>query len=255
MALLTHWDGEPVGVWARVWGAAAVEAHDVLGSTNDRLKELAAGGAAPWTVVVAEEQTRGRGRNGAVWHSPAGTGLWISVLLPAAGPVPGYLPLLVGLAAARAAEAACPGVHVGIKWPNDLEVSGRKVGGILCEQGHGAVVAGVGINLRSPLPALPPEVAARAGSLEEAGGGAASPGALATGLLHHLHAMARRPPAEMDPEVHRELSGRDALRGRRVDTEQAGEGTAAGIAPDGALLLEREGGTRVRVVAGSVRAR
>jgi BirA family biotin operon repressor/biotin-[acetyl-CoA-carboxylase] ligase len=103
MALLTHWDGEPIRVWARVWRADLVEAHDVLGSTNDRIKELAAQGAGPYSVVIADEQTAGRGRSGGVWHSPPGAGLWISVLLPLQGVVPAHLPLVVGVAAARAA--------------------------------------------------------------------------------------------------------------------------------------------------------
>lgn len=253
MAILTHWDGEPVQVWARVWGAALVEAHDVLGSTSDRLKALALDGAGPFSVVVAEEQTAGRGRTGGTWHSPAGGGLWISTLLPATGAVPPYLPLLVGLAAARASEQACPGTQVGIKWPNDLEIAGRKVGGILCEQTHGQVVVGVGVNLRLPLDQMPEEVAARATSLETAGCGRVSEGALATALLHELHLLSKVRDRVLAGPLYAELGARDALRDRPVMTQQAGHGMARGIAPDGALILERPGGTRVRVVSGSVR--
>lgn len=252
MAVLTHWDGEPVRVWARVWKAGLVEAHDVLGSTNDRLKELADEGAGPFSVVVAEEQTAGRGRSGAVWHSPPGAGLWLSTLLPGHAPLPVHLPLLVGVAAARAAEQACPGCRVGIKWPNDLQVNGRKVGGILCEQVHGHVVAGIGINLRLPGDGVPGDVADRATSLEACLGGRVSMGALATALMHELRALATRPGAELAPDLHRELQERDALRDRPVVT-QAGQGTARGIAPDGALWLERGEGDRVRVISGSVR--
>lgn len=254
MAVLTHWDGEPVGVWARVWKAAAVEAHDVLGSTNDRLRELAAGGAPPWTVVVAEAQTRGRGRGGAVWHSPAGAGLWMSVLLPCEEPVPAPLPLAVGVAAARAAEEAAPGVRVGIKWPNDLEVAGRKLGGILCEHGHGWVVAGVGVNVVAVDEAVPREVAQRATSLEAASGARVSVGALATALLHHLRAVrCGGRGSQLGPDLHQELARRDVLRGNGVWTTQAGPGTARGIAADGALLLQTPAGHEVRVVSGSVR--
>lgn len=253
MALLTHWDGEPVAVWARVWKAGAVEAHDVLGSTNDRLKELAGGGAAPWTVVVAEAQTRGRGRGGAVWHSPAGAGLWLSVLLPCEEPVPAALPLVVGVAAARAAEEAAPGLHVGIKWPNDLEVAGLKVGGILCEHGRGWVVAGIGVNVLTPDDGVPAEVARRATSLEAASGRRVSPGALATALLHHLRGARCGEDGGLGGALHQELARRDVLRGKGVWTTQAGEGTARGIAPDGALLLELPGGGEARVVSGSVR--
>ncbi|MDP2954789.1 MAG: biotin--[acetyl-CoA-carboxylase] ligase [Longimicrobiales bacterium] len=253
MAVLTHWDGEPVGVWARVWRADVVEAHDVVGSTNDRLRELAALGAGPFSVVVAEEQTAGRGRAGSSWHSPPGAGLWISTLLPSEEPVMPYLPLLVGLAAARAAERACPGVRVGIKWPNDLEIGGRKTGGILCEHGHGAVVAGIGLNVRLPAAGLPAELAARATSLESSAPGRVSLGTLATALLHELREIVPHRPCPLSPALHEELERRDVLRDRPVMTERAGEGTARGIAADGALWVERPDRERVRVVAGSVR--
>lgn len=253
MALLTHWDGEPVQVWARVWRADVVEAHDVIGSTNDRMKELAAAGAGAFSVVVAEEQTAGRGRGGAVWHSPPGTGLWLSVLLPCAGGAPPHLPLAVGVAAACAAERACPGLSVGIKWPNDLQIGDRKVGGVLCERAHGTVIAGIGLNIRLPAEGLPPEIAARATALETAGAARVSLGELATSLLHELHARLPR-PGPMDPGLHRELEKRDVLRGRSLVTQQAGEGTGRGIDPGGALVLERPDGERVRVVAGSVRS-
>jgi BirA family biotin operon repressor/biotin-[acetyl-CoA-carboxylase] ligase len=253
VALLTHWDGEPVQVWARIWRADLVEAHDVLGSTNDRVKELAAAGAGPFSVVIAEEQTAGRGRGGATWHSPPGAGLWLSVLLPCPHGAPPHLPLAVGVAAARAAEQACPGVSVGIKWPNDLQLGERKLGGVLCESAHGAVVAGVGLNLRFPAEGLPEEISARATALESPGSGRVSPGGLATGLLHELHALLPR-GGSMAPDLHKELERRDVLSGRPIWTQQAGNGTGRGIDPGGALLLERADGERVRVVAGSVRS-
>ncbi|HSW31531.1 MAG TPA: biotin--[acetyl-CoA-carboxylase] ligase [Longimicrobiales bacterium] len=253
MALLTHWDGEPVHVWARVWRADRFEAHDVLGSTNDRLRELAAEGAGRYSVVVAEEQTSGRGRSGGVWHSPPGSGIWISVLLPCPGLVPPHLPLVVGVAAARAAERACPGVTVGIKWPNDLQLGGLKVGGILCEHVHGAVVAGVGMNLRVAPGALPGEVALQAAALEGATSARVSVGELGTALLHELHALVPRSAKGLDGEIRGELERRDVLRDRAVVTQQAGPGTARGIGPAGALLLERPDGGRVAVTAGSVR--
>jgi len=255
VAILTHWDGEPVQVWTRVWRADVVEAHDVVDSTNARLRELAAGGAGSFSVVVAEEQTAGRGRSGTVWHSPPGEGLWLSALLPGGAGVAPWLPLVVGIAAARACEQACPGVRVGIKWPNDLEIGGRKAGGILCEHGRGAVVAGIGINVRLRGEGLPGDVATRATSLEEAWTRRVSMGALATALMHELHLLAPTAPGPMDAGLLDDLAGRDVLRDRAVRTEQAGEGTARGIGGDGALRLERPDGAQVRVVAGSVRVR
>ncbi|HSM61951.1 MAG TPA: biotin--[acetyl-CoA-carboxylase] ligase [Longimicrobiales bacterium] len=255
MTLPAHWEGEPVRVWASLWGIPLLEAHEVLDSTNDRARRLAAEGALPFTVVLAEEQTRGRGRSGAVWHSPPGAGLWMSVLLPApAGPETPHLPLLVGLAAARACETALPEVRIGVKWPNDLEVAGRKVGGILCERVPTGVVAGIGLNVRVPPGGFPDELAGRATALETPGGTRVRRSALAGALLGELRALCHTPGARLRPELLEELAGRDVLLGRRVDTRQAGEGRALGIAGDGALVLERPDGGEVRVVAGSVRA-
>ena len=254
MALLTHWDGEPVRVWERMWRSPRVEAHDVLGSTNDRARELAAYGAAPFTVVLADAQTAGRGGSGGAWHSPAGEGLWLSVLLPAEHAPPTHLPLLVGVAAARASEKVCSTLSVGIKWPNDLIVKGRKVGGILCEHGHGAVVAGIGLNVSQRPETFPEEIAARATSLEAARCGPVSMGSLATALVGELRSLCASPGAALASGVHEELSRRDVLRDRRILSQQAGEGVARGIEADGALLMERPDGTRVRIVAGSVGA-
>lgn len=261
MTLLTHWEGEPVPVWAATWGVPAVEAHDVLDSTNDRLGALARAGAAPWTVVLAEEQTAGRGRSGARWHSAPGEGLLLSVLLPTApAGVPAHLTLTVGLAVARAVDAAA-GVSSRIKWPNDVLVDDRKVAGILCETASGGprgrsaatpggVVAGVGINVRAPAGGFPAEVAGRATALEAAAGGPVSRAGLATGLLRAL-----RPLVASDGwsvEARRELVERDALVGRRIATH-VGDGVARGLDEDGALLVETAPGVRRRVVGGSVR--
>jgi len=253
VALQTHWEGEPVRVWATLWSVPLLEVHDVLGSTNDRARELAAAGAPPRSVVLAERQTAGRGRSGTPWHSPAGAGLWLSALLPLAGAVPTHLPLLVGLAAAHAAEAVCPGLEVGIKWPNDVEVGGKKAGGILCEAGEGAVIAGIGLNVRQRPGEFPEELADRAVSLEAAWGRPVPRGRLVGALLAELARRCVPPIPALTADGHLELVRRDVLRDRRVATQQAGEGVARGIDVDGALLLERPDGERVRVVAGSVR--
>jgi BirA family biotin operon repressor/biotin-[acetyl-CoA-carboxylase] ligase len=253
VALLTHWDGEPVPVWTRVWDVPLLEAHDILMSTNDRARELADGGAPPFTVVLADEQTAGRGRSGHEWYSAPGSGLYLSTLLPGAGAPPAHLPLLVGLATARAAEAVSPRVGVGLKWPNDLVIRGRKVGGILCERHRGVVITGLGLNVRQRNTDFPPELVEHATSLEAASAGMVSVGALVTGLLRELRALCRRPTSALGPELHEELAARDVLRGLDVVTQMAGAGVARGIDADGALLLERPDGTVQRVVAGSVR--
>lgn len=253
MARLTHWDGEPVDVWLRLWDAPRLEAYDVIGSTNDRAGELARAGGAPFSVVVADEQREGRGRGGRHWHSPPDLGLWISVLLPGGEAQAPHLPLRVGLAVARAVEHAAAGVEALVEWPNDVVVGGRKVAGVLCEGGHGCVVAGIGINVRTPGEGYPVALASRATSLEEVSSARVSRGEVATALTRELRALCGWDEALLPPALHRELERRDALRDRRVRSTQHGPGVARGIAPDGALLLDADDGGRVRVVAGSVR--
>ena len=176
----------------------------------------------------------------------------MSVVLPGAGPAL-HLPLLVGLAAAEAIQDLSPGLRVGIQWPNDLTVRDRKLGGILCEGTPDAVVAGLGINVRTPIEGFPVSLQGRATSLEESGVKYLSisklAGLIVRGLERHLGALVDR----LEPDQLRALGARDALTARRVLTEEHGPGTARGIEPDGALILERPDGSRVRVVAGSVR--
>lgn len=253
--LLAHWEGEPVAVWRSLWKAPAVEAHARVGSTNDRARELADAGAAPWTVILAEEQTRGRGRSGDAWHSPPGTGLWVSTLAPS-GPTPEpCLPLLAGLAAAEALEAVT-GAPVSIKWPNDLLMGGRKVGGILCESGGETVVVGVGLNVRTPEGGFPDELAGVATSAEAEAGCRVSRSALATrllvGLRHRLEGRGQGKGGRLRPEELEALERRDALAGRRLECE-AGSGVGRGLDAGGALRVERPDGSVIRVVAGSVR--
>ncbi|GAV26053.1 bifunctional biotin--[acetyl-CoA-carboxylase] synthetase/biotin operon repressor [Carboxydothermus islandicus] len=128
------------------------EYHDLIGSTNDRAKELAASKVPEGFLVSANGQTAGRGRLGRSWNSPSGQGLYFSlVLYPNLPPVelPG-LTLLAGLALAQTLEVL--GVNVQIKWPNDLLINGRKVAGILTEIAAEAertiyAVVGIGINI------------------------------------------------------------------------------------------------------------
>jgi len=249
---ITHWHGEPVGTWRTLWGVPAFEAWDRIGSTNDRAKELAAEPGNAFAVVVAREQTRGRGRRGAGWHSPPDTGLWMSVVLPGERPAL-HLPLVVGLAAAEAIQDATGSLRVGIEWPNDLVVGRRKLGGILCEGVPGAVVAGIGINLQTPEEGFPEAFRERATSLDVESANLLSHSVLGGFIVRALKHRLAAPSACLDPDALVELAHRDALAARPVRTEEHGPGVARGIEPDGALVLERPDGSRVRVVAGSVR--
>ncbi len=246
------WEGVTAEAWAGRWRVPRVELHERIGSTNDRARELADSGAPEHTVVLADEQTSGRGRRGTRWHSPPGCGLWLSTLAKAPPDV-AVLPLCVGLAASEAIEAVTPAVQVAIKWPNDLLVGERKVGGVLCEAVGARVVIGIGINVGEPEGGFPDDLRGVATTLEAEGGTRPDRGDLASELVGRLRAWTDGGEVVLTPERHAALRGRDALRGREVMTEQAGPGTAVGIEATGALTLERPDGERVSVVAGSVR--
>jgi BirA family biotin operon repressor/biotin-[acetyl-CoA-carboxylase] ligase len=228
----------------------SAELHRVarIGSTMDRLHQLAAAGAPAGTAVVAEEQTGGRGSRGRAWHAPVG-GLWLSVLYRPDSPAgTELLSLRLGLAAADGLEDALPGLRIALKWPNDLMLGERKLGGILCEarwQGsRGWIVAGVGLNVANPIPA---SLAGAAVGLAEA-----RPGVTAEGLLAALLARLRAPLPDAErlaPGELERLAARDWLRGRPLAAPVPGR--AEGIAPDGALLV-RSGGELAVVRTGSV---
>ncbi len=254
MTLVTHWEGAPVEVLSERWNVPMLEIHERIGSTNDRVRDLSEKGCPPFTVVLAEGQTAGRGRSGSVWHDSAGQSLLLSILLPRSGPVPLHLPLLVGLAGARAVERAAVSLSVRVQWPNDLMVDGRKVGGILCEGTRGGVVAGVGINVHQRPEDFPEDLRDRALSLETAADTEVSRATLAGALVEELRGLLNGPSvSSLSGGVLVELQARDALAGRIVETAQEGRGMARGIAPDGSLVLERADGSRARVVAGRVR--
>ena len=125
------------------------EVLDSVPSTMTAVEVRAGQDAPEGTAIVAEEQTAGRGRRGRTWDSAARAGLWWSLLLRPPTPVErlGWLPLVVGIAVARALRAAAD-VDARLKWPNDILVDGGKVAGILAERlADGAVIVGVGINV------------------------------------------------------------------------------------------------------------
>jgi BirA family biotin operon repressor/biotin-[acetyl-CoA-carboxylase] ligase len=221
-----------------------------VGSTMDLLHSLAADGAEAGTVVLAGEQTGGRGSRGRAWQSPPG-GLWLSALFrPRGAAGVEVFGLRVGLAVANALETLGLGVPVGIKWPNDLMVGDRKVGGILCEarwQGESLswVVAGVGINVANP---IPDDLAAIATALAERLPGI-TPDVVEPAVTTRLRTLA----APSDRLAPVELSGlrqRDWLNGRRL--RSPAPGTASGISDEGALLVRSESGATVAVRAGTV---
>lgn len=253
------WEGEPVGRWAERWGVPLLEVHARLDSTNDCARRIARAGAPSFSVVIADEQTRGRGREGRRWLSPAGAGLWMTVVLVARPSGHPTVPLLVGIAAARALEQVCPDLRAEIEWPNDLIVAGRKVGGILCESwdndaGSRGMAIGTGINISQRAEDFPPELRDRASSLCAMGATSVSRPALAGALLARMRALLTPEPVALEGALYRELARRDALAGSAVVLGNGETGTARGISSEGALLFEESGGRMREIRSGSVRA-
>jgi BirA family biotin operon repressor/biotin-[acetyl-CoA-carboxylase] ligase len=234
-----------------------IERHETLPSTNDRAIAAAAAGEAPGLVVLAREQTAGRGRAGRPWVSRRGN-LFCSVLLPA-GAVPpgGAASLLVGLAAHDALAGLVPPPHaLRLKWPNDLLVGGAKLGGVLVESGATAggatwLVAGIGANL-----AAAPEGLGRPATSLAALGGAATPEEVAAALAAALAARLAGFAASGMPWLIEAWSARALPEGTAMTVEGGSgrlSGRYAGLDGDGALLLATGEGLR-RVVAGEVSA-
>ncbi len=217
--------------------------HRLTDSTNERAKALAAGGAPHGTVVTADEQTAGRGRQGRSWVAPAGTALLMSVLLRELDEGDAVLPLAAAVAVCEACERAA-GVSCAIKWPNDVWIDGRKVAGILVEgrPQEGWAVLGIGLNVSTASEDFPPELRELATSL----GMDVPADALLEPLLDRLGARLSEPQADV-VAAWRE---RDALRGQTVRWAE-GEGTAAGITDAGELVVDTAGG-RVELGAGEV---
>ena len=229
--------------------ATHVAWFEEIGSTNDVASRLAASGAAEGTVVAANAQTSGRGRHGRAWASPAGAGLYFSIVLRPPEPVVPLITLAAGVAVADGIEAAS-GLSTSLKWPNDVQVGGRKLAGILAEGGE-AVVLGIGINVLSA--AYPPDIAARATSLEEELGRAVDRGPLFAECLAALRArcseLGEAGGAGRVLDAWRGRAGK--LWGRAVEWD-FGRGIAEGLADDGALVVRTAAGTE-RLRSGEVR--
>jgi BirA family transcriptional regulator, biotin operon repressor / biotin---[acetyl-CoA-carboxylase] ligase len=232
-------------------------------STMARAAELAAGGAAEGATVVAEEQTAGRGRLGRAWVAPPGSSLLLSVVLRP--PLPREAAWLTvaaaGVALAAAVEEVAPGVPVGLKWPNDLELGGRKAAGLLAEahlegQRLGWVVLGMGVNVTQRREDLPPALADRATSValalgapvDRAGLLAAWAGRFVDGYRH----LAAGEPGAVLAAYRRRL----VTLGRRVRAERVGAepvvGTAVDLTATGGLVVQTDAGARVEVLAADV---
>jgi BirA family biotin operon repressor/biotin-[acetyl-CoA-carboxylase] ligase len=235
--------------------------YAALESTNDKALELLEGGAAEGTLVVAEEQARGRGRRDRAWHSPAGVSLYASLILRPR--LPGALLPLVSLTAAAGAARALEewgGLRgVAIKWPNDLLFGEKKLGGILAEargeSGSATVVVGVGLNVN--LVEFPAGMEGEATSLRLATGRSWDREPLLRAILAFWEAeydglVAAGPKRLLEAMLQRSAHPRGSL----LEIDLGGEilsGTFAGYGGSGELLLQETGGAVRPLHVGEVR--
>jgi len=223
--------------------------HAVTGSTNERAKELAATGAPHGTLVTADEQSAGRGRQGRTWVAPRRSAVLMSLVLRE---YDALLPLRAAVAAREGLACGANMMHEpSIKWPNDLWVDGRKLGGILVEgrPQEGWAVLGMGLNVWTESEDFPPDLREIATSVVMVEGGAPDVEVVLGELLPYLDIWLRAKPAE----VLEAWRAWDALKGRAISWD-GGSGTAAGIDDSGALLVDTTDG-RVALQAGEVHLR
>ena len=210
----------------------------VTASTNERARTLASAGAPHGTVVTADEQTAGRGRQGRTWTAPAGRALLLSLIVRELDPL---LSLRAGLAVADLAGAAAR-----VKWPNDVLLDGRKVAGILVESRpqEGWAVVGIGVNAAFDVSELPPELHESAGTLGR------RPDELSSALAQLLEQLERRLAQPADT-ILAALAERDALLDRPLRWA-GGDGIGAGIDDRGCLRVRRSDGSETALDAGEV---
>ncbi len=242
--------------------ARIIRRVESTGSTNADLARMATEDPTlpDGFVLLADRQTAGKGRQGRSWTSPPLSGLTFSVLLkPDVPPLrASTLPLVVGLAVAQAVARLVPNCRVGLKWPNDIHVDGRKLCGILCEmraEGEHVrhIVAGIGINVNLSVTDMPPEIAAIATSLSIAAGHTFDRLKVLDEILVTLDENYRRWLDEGFASLLPAIAGFDILRDRPVAIERGSttlHGVACGIAPDGALLVRRDDGAVEPVYSG-----
>lgn len=244
--------------------AGNIHYFDSIGSTNDEAKRLAAEGASHGTVVIAGHQNGGRGRMGRSFHSPAGLGIYLSVILrPDCAPTQlMHLTCAAAVAMCDAVEMAA-GFRPGIKWTNDLVYGKRKLGGILTELSLGAdhyvnyAIVGIGINCLHTKQDFPAELQDMAGSLAMISPTPVDTAKVAAAMIDDLYFMSQYlltdKAAIMDRYRADCVTIGQAVSIHRFD--EVRHGTAMGVDDEGALLVRFPDGHTEPVAAGEVSIR
>ena len=206
-----------------------------------------ASASEPGTIVLADRQLAGQGRHGHTWHSEPGTGIYCSIVLP---PSP-ILTLALGVATAEAIAQAT-GIQCDLRWPNDLMLGDRKTAGILVQLVSGQAIAGIGINVNHT--GFPGDIGHLATSLRLHAGRELSREDILFALFPAIDSLISEEP-ETILRLFTQASSYAA--GRRVTVDHEGgpvTGTTAGLDPAGFLIVRKDDGTNILVLAGGVRA-
>lgn len=237
--------------------------HDIrhffeVDSTNEVAKELAEEGASEGTIVIAEVQRRGKGRRGKRWLSPEG-GVWMTIILRPDIPLAKapLLTLITGVAVAETLKTRC-GLDVGIKWPNDILIGEKKVCGILTEvsENRGAleyVVLGIGIDLNVDVEDFPLDLKEGATSLKNELDREIYGVELVQKFLEKFEEVYEEFKEGQFLDILAQWRRLSTTIGRQVEVHKKGRlvvGEAVGINREGALILEEEDGTLLKVISG-----
>jgi BirA family transcriptional regulator, biotin operon repressor / biotin---[acetyl-CoA-carboxylase] ligase len=238
-----------------------IRVFEKTSSTNDVVEKLARDGVKEGVVVFAESQTKGRGRLGRKWLSPARKGLWFSVLLrPDLRPQAAtQLTVAAATALVRAIEEQT-GVQPEIKWPNDILIQGRKVAGVLTELSAEIdhvkhLTLGIGVDVNLSASEFPPELRKLATSLKIEAGRPVPRADLAAAILRELDRDYRSICSQRFEEIADQWEKRCTTLGRRVAIDIGGrivQGHAEALDQDGALLLRTQHGHLERIIGGDV---
>lgn len=237
-----EYDGLGAAALGARLGVPALLLFDQVGSTLDVAHRVAAG-AESGTLVLADEQTAGRGRQGRRWASAPGAGIWLTLIeRPSDARALDVLSLRCGLYAAEALEAVTD-ARVGVKWPNDLQVGARKLAGVLIEtrwRGTAPDWVAIGFGLNVAAPALATGIGLRAGTSRLA----------ALELLVPALRRAAAASRHLSPDELARWRARDVAEERMILTPAPGRG--AGISAEGELLVAAEDGSLTRHRTGSL---
>lgn len=238
---------------------------DSIDSTNNTAKKMAAEGATEGTIIIAEEQTSGRGRLGRNWVSPKGTGIWMSMILrPNIGPMEATKITQITAAAVAIAIEKVTGCNVGIKWPNDIIINSKKVCGILTEMSAelnsvNYITVGIGINVNMDLLDFPEEIKEIATSIKACVGEKVYRRNIVKEILYEFEELYKdfieRKNIKKSIDICKKYSvtlGKE-VKVKTKDRERIVE--AFDLTEDGQLLIKNELGEIEKVLSGEVSVR